>query len=288
MAVYPLPAQNVLNNRFLVGAAELLSRRQLGQEFALIDVREFSQWQAETLPGALHLNVYDYFIPDSTVAGIRGMADSFHRAWQQLAISDNVTPVFFEQQVGMRSPRGAWFAQFGGINNALILDGGLDAWVQAGGKLQPGTGRSAVVSPDSPNALNSSVFQKDLTSTLEEVLNVQVNGAQILDARRPTEFSGEFAHECCHRAGRIPGAKLLFWEDVVQNGAFLSAEEIRQRAEAAGLSPDRRVIIYCHRGARAATVYTALQLAGYRQLAVYVGSWHEWAEHRELPVLTGC
>lgn len=287
MAVYPFPAQNVLNQRLLIGAAELLSRRQLGQEFALIDVREFSQWQAETLPDALHLNVYDYFIPDSTVAGIRGMADAFHRAWQQLAISDNVTPVFFEQQVGMRSPRGAWFAQFGGIENALILDGGLDAWVQAGGKLQPGIGRSAVISPDRPNALNSSVFLKDLTATRDEVLNAQANGAQILDARRPTEFCGEFAHECCHRAGRIPGAKLLFWEDVVQNGAFLSAEEIRQRAEAAGLSPDRRVIIYCHRGARAATVYTALQLAGYRQLAVYVGSWHEWAEHRELPLLTG-
>jgi len=288
LAVHPLATQKPLNHKVLISAAELLSRRQLGQEFALIDVREFPQWQAETLPDALHLNVYDYFIPDSTVAGIRGMADAFHRAWQKLTISDNVTPVFFEQQVGMRSPRGAWFAQFGGIENALILDGGLDACVQAGGKLQPGTGRSAVVSPDSPNAFTSSFFQKGLTATRDEVLNAQANGAQILDARRPTEFSGEFAHECCHRAGRIPGATLLFWEDVVQNGAFLSADEIRQRAEAAGLSPDRRVIIYCHRGARAATVYTALQLAGYRQLAVYVGAWHEWAEHRELPMLTGC
>ncbi|WP_226790036.1 sulfurtransferase [Rahnella sikkimica] len=288
MAISTLPAQHILNHKRLISAAELLSRRQLGQAFALIDVREFSQWQAETLPDALHLNVYDYFIPDSTPAGIAGMANAFHRAWQQLAIRDNVTPVFFEQQVGMRSPRGVWFTQFGGIENALILDGGLEAWVQAGGKLQPGTGKSAVISADNPDTLTTSVFRKDLTATRDEVLNAQASGIQILDARRPTEFSGEFAHECCHRAGRIPGAKLLFWEDVVQNGAFLSAEEIRQRAEAAGLTPDRRVIIYCHRGARAATVYTALQLSGYRQLAVYVGSWHEWAEHGELPMLTGC
>lgn len=287
MAAHPLPTQHILTHKLLISAAELLSRRQLGQAFALIDVREFSQWKTETLPDALHLNVYDYFIPDSTVAGITGMANAFLRAWHHLGISDNVTPVFFEQQVGMRSPRGAWFAQFGGIENALILNGGLEAWTQAGGKLQPGTGNSAVISADNPDTVTASVFRKDLTATRDEVLNAQANGAQILDARRPTEFCGEFAHECCHRAGRIPGAKLLFWEDVVQNGAFLSAEEIRQRAEAAGLSPERRVIIYCHRGARAATVHTALQLAGYRQLAVYVGSWHEWAEHRELPLLTG-
>jgi rhodanese-related sulfurtransferase len=50
---------------------------------------------------------------------------------------------------------------------------------------------------------------------------------------------------------------------------------------------DRRLIIYCHRGARAATVYAALQLAGYDQLAIYVGSWHEWAEQQTLPLLTG-
>ncbi|MFU2317225.1 sulfurtransferase [Rahnella sp. PCH160] len=287
MATSPLPAQHFLNHKRLICATELLSRRQLGQEFALIDVREFSQWQAETLPDALHLNVYDYFIPESTPAGIAGMANAFHHAWQQLAISDNVTPVFFEQQIGMRSPRGAWFAQFGGIENALILDGGLDAWAQAGGKLQPGKGISAVISAGNHKKPDACFFDKNLAATREEVLNAQASGVQILDARRPTEFSGEFAHDCCHRAGRIPGATLLFWEEVVQNGAFLSAEKIRQRAEAAGLSPDRRVIIYCHRGARAATVYTALQLAGYRQLKVYVGSWHEWAEHGELPLMKG-
>jgi len=271
----------------VISAAELLARSKNGEAFALIDVREQAQWRAGTLPGAHHLNVYDYFIPDSTGAGVQGMANAFHRAWQQLAISDNVTPVFFEQQVGMRSPRGAWFAQFGGIASPLILDGGLDAWTQAGRPLQPGTGYSAVISAANPDTASAAVHLKSLTATRDEVLAAQANGAQILDARRPTEFSGEFAHECCHRAGRIPGAVLLFWEDVVQDGAFLSAQAIRQRAVKAGLQPDRQVIIYCHRGARAATVYAALQRAGYQQLAVYVGSWHEWAEHPELPLLTG-
>jgi thiosulfate/3-mercaptopyruvate sulfurtransferase len=80
---------------------------------------------------------------------------------------------------------------------------------------------------------------------------------------------------------------LLFWEDVLENGAFRPAAEIAQRAEQAGLHPQQRIMIYCHRGARAATVLAALTLAGYQNLAIYVGSWHEWAEHVELDLVTG-
>ena len=272
----------------IISAADLLQRRKNGEQFALIDVRELAQWQEETLPGAVHLNVYDYFIPDSNEAGINSMANACYRAWQRLAISDSVTPVFFEQQVGMRSPRGAWFAQFAGLAPSLILDGGLDAWKLAGGELAPGSGESAEISASQPDStLPAQSIQRSLSATRAEVLTAETSGAQIIDARRPSEFSGEFAHPCCHRAGRIPGAVLFFWEDVVANGTFLAGDEIRRRAEQAGIMADRRLIIYCHRGARAATVYAALQLAGYDQLAIYVGSWHEWAEQQTLPLLTG-
>ncbi len=276
-----------LNNSLLIGAAELRTRLAQGELFALIDVRERAQWQQATLPGACHLNVYDYFIPDSSDEGIVSMAHAFYRAWQALIIGDNVTPVFFEQQVGMRSPRGVWFTQFAGISGALLLDGGVDAWVQAGGALLPGQGLQAEISAQNPDFSPAPVMQKCLTATRADVLAAAQHHTQIVDARRQSEYSGEFAHECCHRAGRIPGATLLFWEDVIQDGQFLAAGELRQRAEKAGISPDSPAIIYCHRGARAATVYVALQLAGYQHLAIYVGSWHEWAEHDELPMLTG-
>ncbi|WP_369787917.1 sulfurtransferase [Rouxiella sp. WC2420] len=270
----------------LINAIDLLQRMKTGEQFVLIDVREKADWQRQTLPGAYHLNVYDYFIPDSTEYGVQQMANAFHHAWQQLLLGDNVTPVFFEQQVGMRSPRGAWFALFSGMEQALILDGGLDSWIAAGGEWLPGNGYSATVSPEYFDSSTVPKARHQLVATREEVLSIHQNGSILVDARRPSEFNGKFAHDCCHRAGRIPGAVLLFWEDVLQDGKFLDPAALRCLAEKTGLSANQRTVIYCHRGARAATIYAALSLAGFKNLAIYVGSWHEWAEHRELPMLS--
>ncbi|KAA8726877.1 sulfurtransferase [Ewingella americana] len=271
----------------LIQAADLLAQLARGEQFLLIDVREQADWQQASLPNAVNLNVYDYFIPDCTEAGLATMAHSFQQAWRQLPQAENRIPVFFEQRVGMRSPRGAWFAWFIGCEEALILDGGLEAWVAAGGPLAPGQGASAVVSPSEIPAPALTPRQRQWVASRDEVIAAGGVQSVILDARRPSEFDGSFVHDCCHRAGRIPGAHLLFWEDVLENGAFRPAAEIAQRAEQAGLHSRQRIMIYCHRGARAATVLAALRLAGYQNLAIYVGSWHEWAEHEELGSVTG-
>ncbi|ACS84987.1 sulfurtransferase [Musicola paradisiaca] len=269
----------------LIDASTLRRRLAAGEKFDLIDVRDHADWQQATLPNAHHLNVYDYFIPDATEAGVQQMAASFLHAWRQLPRRPDAIPVFFEQQVGMRSPRGVWFCELTG-ERSMLLDGGLDAWRLAGGTVLPGQGISAVVSASRHLPLPVD-FRRECTATRDEVIRADGVTTVILDARRPAEFDGSFVHPCCPRAGRIPGATLLFWEDMVQDGRFLPPEEIARRAQAAGLQPHQRIIAYCHRGARAATVTTALRLAGYTRLAVYVGSWHEWAEHEELPLQRG-
>ncbi|MFB5744851.1 sulfurtransferase [Cedecea sp. S5-13] len=268
----------------LISASELQKRMAGGEQFALLDVRELEQWQTASLPGALSLNVYDYFVPDSTPEGYAAMAGAFVHAWQQLSVTSGATPVFFEQSVGMRSPRGLWFLWFALGADGLILDGGVDAWAAAGGKLTPGHGAQAVVSAAGAPICQPAMQQ--LAATRCETIDADQASTQLLDARRPTEYDGSFVHECCARAGRIPGSKLLFWEDVVEHGRFKSTEALAHLAAEAGFTPSKRVIIWCHRGARAATVLVALKLAGYQDVAVYVGSWHEWASHPELPLLS--
>jgi thiosulfate/3-mercaptopyruvate sulfurtransferase len=85
---------------------------------------------------------------------------------------------------------------------------------------------------------------------------------------------------------RIPGA--LHLESSLnldaQSWAYLPPESLRARFEAAGLHPDQRVITYCGVGISASLGLFALWLAGYRNLALYDGSWEEWGTDAGRPV----
>lgn len=264
-------------------SAEAL-RERLGEPgLLLVDTRDAADWRAATLPGAVQLDVYGYFIPASDAAGRADLARAAWAGLSDIGADAARTVVYFEAHTGMVSPRGLWFHEQAGLDGGLILDGGIDAWTAIGGPMAPGTGRSAAIlsgatgpTPPSP--------RPDLFAGVEEVLG-RPAGTVLLDVRRPTEHSGAFVHACCARAGRIPGSTLLFFDDLLAGGRYRAPDEIAARARAVGLTPDTPVIVYCHRGARAATALYGLRLAGFAgDGRVFVGSWHEWAERGDLPI----
>lgn len=279
----------------------------------LVDTRPLEDWQAGTLPGAISLNVYDYFIPQSDSAGILTMRRATRQAYKRLGI-DQRPCVFFEQQTGMRSPRGLWFDEFIGRGNGAILDGGVDAWLSAGLSLAPGhapanastqassraSGRAKAMTAAIGESAAEGEREEDshhthlvneadnaLVATIDEVLAADGIGTVVLDVRRRSEFNASFVHDCCARAGRIPHARFIFWEDVLRDGKYRDADALKHIAALAGLTPEQRILIYCHRGARAATVRYALLAAGFNNIAIFVGSWHEWAQRSDLPIHIG-
>lgn len=252
----------------------------------LVDVRARDAWASGTIPGAVCLNVYDYFIPASNEAGIRDLEAATDRAFAALGIDRARTVVYFEEQTGMISPRALWFHEFAGLPDGRILDGGMAAWLAAGGPVAPGSGTAEDIASPAPRR-SVPPMRRELIATVEQVLERDPGHCDLLDVRRRSEFEGRFAHPCCARAGRIPGAGFLFWEDLLDQGRYRGPDDIARRAAAAGLSPERAVITYCHRGARAATVMYALKQAGFDRISIFVGSWHEWAAQDDLPAETG-
>ncbi|MFI5012855.1 MAG: sulfurtransferase [Hyphomicrobiales bacterium] len=257
--------------------------RRLGEPgLVLVDVRGEEAWRSATIPGAVHLNVYDYFIPRSDEAGIAALARSAATAFDAIGIGQARTAIFFEDRTGMISPRGLWFHEFLGLSGGLILDGGFQAWIEAGHATAPGYGASAEILPEPPDVPQPAT-RRQLIASLQETLDAPI----VLDVRRRSEYSGDFVHPCCARAGRIPGCRHIFWEDLLDEGRYRSPGEVAAIAAKAGLSRDQAIVTYCHRGARAATALYALRRAGFNNVRVFVGSWHEWAERADLPLETG-
>ncbi len=105
-------------------------------------------------------------------------------------------------------------------------------------------------------------------------------GLIVLDVRRADEFAGEVVAPCDPRPGRLPGARHL---DVAH---LLEARSIEAVRELVGADEGAEVVAYCHAGSRSAMAVQVLAAAGY-DARNYVGSWHEWSRHAELPAEAG-
>jgi thiosulfate/3-mercaptopyruvate sulfurtransferase len=56
--------------------------------------------------------------------------------------------------------------------------------------------------------------------------------------------------------------------------------------EAAGVTPDKSIIVYCSSGVRSAVTYFTLRQLGYEDVSLFTGSWIEWSAEPDRPVAT--
>jgi thiosulfate/3-mercaptopyruvate sulfurtransferase len=98
----------------------------------------------------------------------------------------------------------------------------------------------------------------------------------VVDVRTAEEYAGTGGSPCDPRQGHIPGARNL---DVYLMMELAPGDVAREL----GLEPGAEVIAYCHSGQRSAIAAQVLRALGY-DARNYVGSWHEWSRHDDLPV----
>jgi thiosulfate/3-mercaptopyruvate sulfurtransferase len=107
----------------------------------------------------------------------------------------------------------------------------------------------------------------------------------ILDVRTAAEFSG--ADKRAQRAGHIPGAVNVDWSQALVGGGDLRlrpADQLHTLYAAAGVTPDKEVILHCQSHQRSAHSYVVLKSLGYPRLRGYPGSWSEWGNTTDTPV----
>jgi thiosulfate/3-mercaptopyruvate sulfurtransferase len=163
-------------------------------------------------------------------------------------------------------------AELAGHPRAAVLAGGMAGWE---GELETG-----VVELDKSRAeleprLGAVATREEIASRLGDPSLV------LLDVRREDEFAGKGGYPCDPRQGHIPGAKRLENVDLFSGpGRPKLAEDVRA---AVGAPEGASIVTYCHSGSRSGLAVIALRAAGY-EARNYLGSWHEWSRHSELPM----
>lgn len=273
-------AKGYANPQLLVTPGELAERLNGERRPLVLDLRPAEDFAAGHIPTAVHVDLWGVSLIDTDPAPLRAFMWMIDHVLNLRGVSADTPVVVYDEQSGVRAARAFWFLEYFGHPDTRMLDGGFGAWVRAALPV------TRDVAPP-PRSTWSGVLQPSAIATWRDVNDrLGKPDAVILDTRTDDEYYGRIAR--AKRAGAIPGAVHVEWKNnLTAAGEFKPASELRAMYGSSGVTPDKEVITYCQGGYRAAHAYVALRLLGYPRVRNYTGSWKEWGDRQDLPIVNG-
>jgi 3-mercaptopyruvate sulfurtransferase SseA len=191
--------------------------------------------------------------------------------------------------------RAALILRYAGVEDVRLLDGGYDAWVQAGNPLET-TRRE----PSPIRSFGLQIPQRpELIVDIDEAKQILADrdGAALVSVRAWNEHIGRISgYNYIVPSGRIAGDiwgncgtdayHMQHYRNV--DNTMRAYPEIAANWEEAGITADKWVAFYCGTGWRASETWFYAYLMGWERIAVYDGGWYEWsADPVNNPIETG-
>lgn len=257
-------------------------------ELRIVDVRfnlrdPEAGWRAYLeahLPGAHYLHLErDLSGPPGRHGGRHPLPEMarLQAALESVGIANSSHVVVYDDAGGMVAGRLWWLLRYAGHDQVQLLDGGLAAWRQAGYPLTaalPEVARGRFIPNPRPEMVVDMRYVRD---------NLENPEVLLIDARARARYRGE-DEPFDPKAGHIPGALSLPYEENLQDGRFKPLEALTAQYQAAREAEE--VIVYCGSGVSAAHDILALSLVGI-EAKLYAGSWSDWSSYPDNPIATG-
>ncbi|WP_036746486.1 sulfurtransferase [Paenibacillus sp. UNC451MF] len=279
-----------MSNSSIIGIEWLQSRIKEGN-IVIADVRFNPKealygrqaYDAGHLPGAVFV---DFKAELSDPAGEHGgrsplpSAERLAKRFGELGIDRTTTVIVYEDVNGPAASRLWWLLRYIGVEDTRVLDGGYQAWTEAG----------LPVSVDKPQPAAREFIPAVHEDWVVDVSTVKavVNGkkdAKLIDSRDRNQYLGLDA-PFDPVAGHIPSALNYFWKDGLEaKGTWKSLQDLEKQFDK--LSKDEELIVYCGSGISATPNVLALKEAGFKNVRLYPGSWSDWISYKDNPIATG-
>jgi thiosulfate/3-mercaptopyruvate sulfurtransferase len=268
-------------------APEALAARLDDPDLRIVDVRWYlgrpgegrAAYDRGHLPGAIHLDLDDDLsAPEGP--GRHPLPDvaAFARRMGDAGIGSGNAVVAYDDAGGWVAARLWWMLERIGHRRVRVLDGGIRAWVEAGGRLTTAVPHRPPVTLEALSGWSATVDRDELRSRLGRVV--------LLDARAAARYRGE-VEPIDPAAGHIPTAiSAPFDENLGPDGRFLPPDVLAARFRDLGAASGAEVVTYCGSGTSALHHALAMRIAGMPDPTLYVGSWSDWST-AGYPVATG-
>jgi thiosulfate/3-mercaptopyruvate sulfurtransferase len=278
----------------LITAQELTTLQQRGEPLTLMDcsfdlmnpAKGQQDFEAQHIPGSLHVDLNQDLSAHGAAAASGGRhplptREAFAQRLQALGVTSDTQVVVLDRQGANYCGRLWWMLKWCGHEAVAVLDGGLGAWIAAGGVVQSGPAPRPTPAA-TPFELKPSLVRT--ASTQDIAAELGKPGQTLIDARATARFRGD-VEPLDPVAGHIPGAlNRPFADNIGADGRFKSAEQLRAEfKQLLGERDPATVVHHCGSGVSAIPNLLAMELAGLGRTALYPGSWSEWCNTPGLP-----
>jgi thiosulfate/3-mercaptopyruvate sulfurtransferase len=228
------------------------------------------------LKGAISVNWQDFSRSGSAQRG--NLIDDvavLEEKIRALGISNDVPVVVFGNPVRGWGEDGriVWMLRSLGHNRTVLVDGGIQALIQAG---VPATGifpSLASPNPGTFRAQPSGRWQIERDDIKQQLVDEKI---LLIDTRETREYNGQTPYGE-QRGGHLPGAiHIYFKEFLASDGTLLPHTELVRLLDNRGITSEQDIVAYCTGGVRSAWVTAVLHDLGY-SVKNYAGSTWEWA-----------
>ncbi len=242
-----------------------------------------AEYLAQHIPGAVQLDIRDVRDHDHPVQLMLPAAAQFAEAVGALGIASRHRVIVYDSGGMLNAGRVWWMFRTFGHRDVAVLDGGLPAWLAAGGAVEAG---AVDVTPE----VFKAHFDLKQLRTLDQMKAiVEAGGEQVVDVRSAERFRGDTPEARPGvRAGHMPGSRNLPYSLLTgPDHRLKSPAELMKLLAAAKVDLAHPVVTSCGGGVAAGILSLALERMGKHDWALYDGSWSEWATQADTPVAAG-
>ena len=234
-----------------------------------------TEFEQTRIKGAVFFDIDKIADPHSDLPHMVPSPALFSEMMQNLGLSNHHKVLVYDNSPFLSAARAWWLLRLFGKDDVYVLDGGLPAYVKAGGKTDHGKAPARKAGD-----FTASTAQADII--LFDNLRAQIEAGQplqIVDARPEGRFEGTAPEPRAGlRSGHMPHAMNVPVTHLIdpQTGQLRSKDELRALFEGAGFDFDNPAITSCGSGVTAAGLTLALAELGKYDIQLYDGSWAEW------------
>lgn len=207
------------------------------------------------------------------------------RLFQRIGYAPDLNIIAYDDEGGGWAGRFLWTLDVIGHTRWAYLNGGIQAWYAAGQPIEQGPTPVPAGSPTT-QPVEIRINTGPIAEIPDVLATIDNPDAVVWDARSEAEYLG--LRSGSRRAGHVPGAVNLDWLALMDPGRELRlVADLPARLAAHGITADKQVITHCQTHHRSGLTYLAARLLGFPRIRAYHGSWGEWGNRDDTPIVTG-